>query len=693
MVPELLSFAKRLSIDVQDAAELGNTDSGEVYSESIFTEKVLEHLSSIGMVENATVCHHESTTGKTIVKINAYAINDDETHLDLFTTIYVDAGEPKIVPRDEIVKAGERALRFYEAAAGGFHKSLEPAGDAFEAASRINSIEGSIDRVRVFVLTDGLSSSKKIPDREVLGTHVRFEVWDIERLYRGMLAGVPRDEIDIDFVELNGAPIPCLPVPRSSEDYEAYLAVLPGEVLYKLYDEFGARLLELNVRSFLGVKGSKTVNNGIRKTLQSSPSQFLAYNNGIVVTVDGLKLEILADGTSAIRSVKGLQIVNGGQTTASIHRAHKVDGTNLSLVQVPAKISLIAPEKLDAMVQMISRYANSQNTVQPADFSANHPFHVKIDELSKSVWCPDGLGRWFYERARGSYQVAQEREVKTTAQQKKFKERTPPGRKFTKPELAKYLNAWDQKPHLVSFGDQKNFDNFMQNLASTYRDDWLPDQSYYRQLIAKAIVFRTVQKIVREEKFPASKANIAAYLVACLSRLTSQKLDLEGIWKAQQLSSALIAALRSWAHIIDKRLRETAKERQVSEWAKKEACWEEIRDEPLPLPDELPAEMASYHVVEGDDPKKVRTRIEALSPEDYRNIEACKRINGETWLRVHAWGKKTKELQKWQFGIAHSLAGLAAVGWDNGPSPKQARQGVIILQRAKEAGVLKDVSP
>lgn len=682
---ELFAFFSRLGGEVRDQVSTGA--EGDAYSEGVFTEIVLDHLSSIGMTDNAFVCHHESVQGRATVKINGYAFNDDGDRLDLFSTIYIDATEPHPVPKEDVSRAAERAQRFFEAACDGLHRNLEPAGDAFELAKRINDLSGRIERVRVFVITNGLSQTKTLPPREATGTPIRFEVWDIERLYRGMLAGVPRDEIEIDFLKFSGSTIPCLPMPEASVDYKAYMAVIPGAVLYKLYDEYGVRLLELNVRSFLGVKGSKTVNSGIRRTLRDEPGHFMAYNNGIVVTVDGIELEPLPDGRPSIRSVRGLQIVNGGQTTASIHRAVKADKIDVSNVFVPAKISVIVPDRLDEMVQRISLFANSQNTVQPADFSANHPFHVRIEELSKSIWCPDGLGRWFYERARGSYQVALAREGVTPAQQKKFRERTPAQRKFNKPELAKYLNSWDQKPHLVSFGAQKNFDHFMQNLASARGEDWLPDPAFYHQLIAKAILFRTAHKIVRAEKFPAYQANVTTYLVAYVSWRTSQLLDLAGIWAMQQLSPALCDLLRSWSHEIDARLRSSAGARMVTEWSKREACWENIKEMELPLPEPLPKELAGRAIVPSGISSESKTR-ERLTPEDYRNIELCKKVDGATWLRVHAWGKKSGSLLKWQYGIAHTLAGYAAGGWEKGPSPKQAKHGVVILKAAADAGIL-----
>jgi hypothetical protein len=101
-----------------------------------------------------------------------------------------------------------------------------------------------------------------------------------------------------------------------------------------------------------------------------------------------------------IRSLKGLQIVNGGQTTASLHRARKRDKASLENIKVPAKIIRVKSENLDEMVAAVSRSANSQNTVQPADFSANDPFHTTVETLANNTWLPDQSGRWFYERAR-----------------------------------------------------------------------------------------------------------------------------------------------------------------------------------------------------------------------------------------------------------------------------------------------------
>lgn len=592
MGTELAEYAEELRNEVRDRVAGGLSDGADIYSENVFTEIVMEQLASAGVVENPIACHFAGPFGRSAVKINGHALAEEGDRMDLFTTIYIDGQGLPTVAREDIAKHARQALQFFHAACAGFHIDMEPSGDAHDVARAISEQKRDIDRLTIHVIMNGTTTARKLSAGDAGALTLKVEIWDIERLFRIVQASTSREDIEIDVIGLIGEPLPCLAVPKNADDFEAYLAVVPGALLSRLYDEYGSRLLELNVRSFLGVRGSKTVNSGIRKTLKDDPAHFLAYNNGIVLTADHVDLMRLEDGRQAIRSLRGLQIVNGGQTTASIHRAHKHDKTDIGTVFVPAKITVITPERLDAMVQMISHYANSQNVVQPADFSANHPFHVQIEELARTTPCPDGAGRWFYERARGSYQVAQSREASTPAQLKRFRERLPPQRKFTKPELARYLNIWERLPHRVSFGAQKNFDFFMQGLQHA-KPEFAPDVAYFKRLIAKLILYRAVQRIVRQQKFPAYQANIVAYLVAMLSWQSAGKLDLDRIWREQALSPSLEDLIREWSPAIDRALRKTAEGRMVSEWAKKEECWlalsHEVMAMPAPLPPEWPA--------------------------------------------------------------------------------------------------------
>ena len=678
MERELLQFGERLLADVRDRATGGGPSGKKNFRESAFTEIVVEHLLEVGMVENGHVCHFEARIGRGIGKVSGYGFSDDEDTLDVFTSVFLESSNPGTLPSDDIRKAAERATRFLEACFGEMHLDMEVASDAYSMASRIHELEKDLDRIRIFILSDGITQLKQLDAGEINGIRVRFEIWDIERLFRGMQSGLPRDEIEIDFEDMFGEALPCLTLAKPPCDYTAYLTILSGDIIYRLYDEYGSRLLELNVRSFLQARGK--VNRGMRDTLRDEPDRFMAYNNGLSITVDELTTIVLPDGRPAIKSARGLQVVNGGQTTASIHRAKKQDGVDISSVFVPAKITTVAGETLDQLVPKISRYANTQNVIQMADFSANEPFHVEIERLSQTIWSPGEQGRWFYERARGQYQVARARICTTTARTRTFNEQTPPARKFGKTDIAKFLNCWNQRPDLVSRGAQKNFDMFMQELRIGKETNWLPEESYYKLLIAEAILYKVAARIVRHETFPAYRPNIVAYLIAYVSYRTGGQLDMELIWHEQTLSGKFEELLRLWSHEINEAIRISAEGRNVTEWCKKEDCWKSVRSMTLQLPSPVPLELEGH-----TEPGKRRgRRATPLTPADYENIAECKKLNGEQWLNIHAWGIRTGLLRKWQCGIAQTLAGYAANEWNREPSHKQAKQGIAILEIARK---------
>jgi hypothetical protein len=216
-----------------------------------------------------------------------------------------------------------------------------------------------------------------------------------------------------------------------------------------------------------------------------------------------------------------------------------------------------------------------------------------VEALANNTWLPDQRGRWFYERARGSYGASEFKASLRAAERRRFANETPKERRFSKTDLAKYLNAWDDLPHQVSFGNQKNFQSFMQGLQEQYPDGFLPDEEWYRAFVAKAIVFRTVQALVKARKFSAYQANITAYTVACLSWKSGGRIDFERIWTEQSVSKELRTMLNALVVKVDKELRRTAGSRMVSEWAKKAECWEALREAPLELPEPLPFPLRS----------------------------------------------------------------------------------------------------
>jgi hypothetical protein len=549
---------------------------GALYEELVFCGIVMEHMSDIGMTFEPVECHFEGKVGNANLRLSGYSISDESDQLDLFVSLYANADEPTAIPDAETKTAVEQCLRFLTLCAEGkMAPKLDPSSDVRSLAETLQAIYDDLEQIRVYVITDRVAKAKSFKTRDIGGKAVRLEVMDIQRLHRHWSEGKPRDELIVDFKLVCGGPLPCVYVPGES-DYDYALTAIPAEALRLLYEQFGARLLEANVRSFLSVKG-KGVNAGIQNTLRTAPERFMAYNNGIVIVADKMELDKAGgEGSTGILWLKGLQIVNGGQTTASIYfTKKKFPETDLSRVRVPAKIIVMRDDdsaKEEALVSDISRYANSQNAVRQSDLSANKPFHVEIEKLSRSVFCPDGVGQWFYERAAGSYNTLLTREGTTPARLKALKDAIPTSRRITKTDLAKYITAWDKKPDIVSLGSQKNFDRFMAGLTpADGQEAPLPTVAEYKAMIAKAKIYRDAQKLLRP-MFQAFQANVVAYTVSLLSEKLGHRIDLERVWNKQAVSPELLAQIALWAREVNEVLHASAGGKMVSEWAKRPEC-------------------------------------------------------------------------------------------------------------------------
>ena len=569
---DLPDFLQELQADVR-----AQVAEGALYPEDVFSDKVMAHMAEIGMTFEPALCRVTCKVGNANLRLSGYALSDDQDQLDLFVSLYDGVDVPTPVPDSETKTAVEQCIRFLALCAEGkMAQKLDDTHDARSLAETIQAIYDDLEQVRVFVLTDKVAKAKNFKTRDIGGKAVRLEVMDIERLHRHLSEGKPRDELVVDFVEVSGGPLPCVYVPGEKDEYDYALTAIPGEALRLLYEKFGARLLEANVRSFLSVKTAKSVNAGIQNTLRTAPSRFMAYNNGIVIVADEMHFGKPEDSATGISWLKGLQIVNGGQTTASLYFAkRKYPETDLSRVRVPAKIIVMRtqdPVKEDALISDISRFANSQNAVRQSDLSANKPFHIEIERLSRDVYCPDGVSRWFYERAAGSYSTMLARDGATPAKLKALKDAIPSARRITKTDLAKYINAWDKKPDIVSLGSQKNFDRFMDSIAGQDgAEARLPTKEDYKVMIAKAKLFRDTQRLVRP-MFQAFQGNVAAYVISVLADKLGDRIVLDRIWARQAASTELTAQIAIWAREVNEVLHRTAGGRMVSEWAKKPEC-------------------------------------------------------------------------------------------------------------------------
>lgn len=572
---ELIDFLRETRSAVRS-----QINDGGLFEELIYASIVTDHMAEIGMTYEPVECHYEGKIGNATLRLSGYALSDDINQLDLFVSLYRGVDTLTNISDSETRTAAEQCLRFLSMCSQGkMAEKLDPSSDARSLAETLHAVYNDLEHIRLYVITDCVAKSKSFKTRELSGKAIRLEVMDIERLYRHLSEGKPRDELIADFVELSGQPIPCVFVEGQDGDYAYALTAVPGEALRYLYEKFGGRLLEANVRSFLSTKG-KGVNAGIQNTLRSTPDLFIAYNNGIVVVADDIRLGVLPNGGTGIAWLKGMQIVNGGQTTASLFfTKRKFPDVNLANVRVAAKIVVMRiqdPVREESLISDISRFANTQNSVRQSDLSANKPYHIELEKVSRAVYCPDGVSQWFYERAAGSYNTLLAREGNSPAKLKRLKEAIPPGRKITKTDLARYLNAWDQKPESVSLGAQKNFEVFMSQLSSATGDQPAPPSpSEFKLIIAKAKLYREAQRVIRSQ-FQAFQANITAYTVALISRLIGDKLNLERIWQTQAISPQLLQQIEAWAREVNEVLHETAAGRMISEWAKKSECREAV---------------------------------------------------------------------------------------------------------------------
>lgn len=585
---ELVDYLKDLQAEIREA-ELAFNAPGEAYPypELVFSEKVMQYMSDIGMTFEPQSCYYDDGNLKgSKLRVSGYSFSDvDEgetpDQMDLFVSLYKGVDEIENIPTADIAAAASQCVRFLEQCVNGsLEQNMDETNEAYPLVISIKQYFSALDKIRIYVITDRrLIARGGFAPIEHKGKSIQLEVMDIQRLFNHLQENRPRDEVLVNFEELSGTPLPCVWVPGEDGEYDYALTAIPGDALRFIYDKYGARVLEANVRSFLSATGK--INKGIRDSLRNEPERFMAYNNGVVLVADDIGMSRTVDGSPGILWLKGMQVVNGGQTTASLYfTKKKFPSTDLSRVRVPAKLIILrSSDNESELISNISKYANSQNAVKASDLSANHSFHTQLEMLASRTYCPDGVGRWYYERSSGSYKVMLEREGKTPARIKKLQATIPPSRKITKTDFAKFLNTWGQNPHLASLGGQKNFDAFMQVVDQRESEGLLkvPEILEFKRMIAKVILFKAAQKIIRP-LFPAFQGNVTIYTLSLLSNRVGEAFDLDMVWHQQGISSSLARQIAQTSKEVNTALHSGAGGRMISEWAKRIECWWYVRD-------------------------------------------------------------------------------------------------------------------
>jgi len=582
---ELNQFYTDLLQDIR-SEQLSNEEGGSL--EQLFTNKAIVLLSDGGETADVRICFHESIVPRNRHKINAHAIADNYETLDLFVTVFKCAEEPIRVQKSDIDNATKLLLSFLKKADNReYADSLEESSEIFDFAHTLNDsveLRENLVRINIFILTDGIYNGEIPSQKELNEIPVFFRVIDLNYLFN--ISEKEYIPIEIDF-EQDGFEVPCIKADIDNPEYQSYLALIPGHALVSVYEQYGARLLEQNVRSFLQFTGK--INKGIRNTILKEPHMFLAFNNGIAATADDLKLKKTEKGYSIV-AVKDLQIVNGGQTTASIYHTWKKDKADIKDIVVQVKLSIIKDKNNFAeIVSRIAEYANTQNKVSISDLSSNTPFHIELEKLSRNIWAPPVSGqshqtRWFYERARGQYRNARSREGTTKAKLKAFDLKNPKKQFFTKEELAKFINTWNEVyvedklvigPHIVVRGSQKNY---AQLIAHNISEN--PDNEYFEYAIAKAILFRTAEKLygIKPNSIGDMRYITVPYTLALLSYKKRSEINLSEIWKKQGISDKLQAKLYDLMVQVEQFIKSNAPGALYGEWAKKEECWVTVKN-------------------------------------------------------------------------------------------------------------------
>jgi hypothetical protein len=604
--------------------------------EEAFTEITLELLDEHNEVDVADLASYEAkgTARAPSIKISAWSLSGDGATLDLFISLYYGSASIQEVGKPDVRRNFELLTAFLKRSLDGLYTKLEESSDAFEAAQRIYNARESLTTVRLFFLTDGVVRSLQVEPVHLPGLEVKHVVWDLEKLSR--LRPGDRQVIELDFVKDYEGAIPCIQMADATGEYRTFLAFMPGRLLARIYGEHGQRLLERNVRAFLQAKGK--INRGLQMTVRDEPHRFLAYNNGLCCTAAEVDVDVSADGHARLRSVKDFQIVNGGQTTASIYHAVKKEKLDISQVVIQLKLTVLKnPDAVAEIVPLISRFANSQNKVNTADFSANGRFHHAIEQLSRAVWAPAATGvdrqtHWYYERARGSYADDRGRQG-SPAQQREWESQNPAHQKFTKTDLAKFEQAWLGLPQVVCLGAEKSFLRFAERMD----DDGEPvgvDTTYFKRLVAKGILLRTTEKIFSALGLPQYRAQSVAYAVAWLADRSGRRINLDRIWETQRLSPALCDALKVACAEAHRHI--TSQVGNPGEASKKDWCWNDFRKQDFALGDAWLSELAAVpFVAPHSDEEALSLQWESVRhrfAEDSRHVAELEAITGRSWV-------------------------------------------------------------
>lgn len=657
---DLEEFRKELLEEVRSSAAADGAGTT-----AAFVESIASYLVDAEVLPDFEKAFYSGAGKKNRkIRIDGYAMDELDKTMNIAVANFVGNDRAETLTRTEAAQCFEWPIRFIDETYNNLlREKIEVSTPAYDLADTLLISRQKIHKYRIILMTDSSMSGRieVLPIGDFEGIPVEYQIWNPDRIYKVCGVGSGRENIEIDFTQFISDGLPCLETfDNGSHHYRSFLAVIPGEALAEMYDHWGAQLLEGNVRSFLSTKVA--VNKKIRETILKAPTMFFVFNNGIAATALSVTLNKNQKGTF-IAAVSDFQIINGGQTTASLSNARYRDRADLSEIRVQLKLTEINAEtdETASLIQTISRSSNSQNKVSDADFFSTHPFHVRMEQISRRLFAPSIGGaqyetHWFYERARGQYLQEQMRMTKT--ERNHFLTQNPKKQVIAKTDLAKVRNSWRRIPYIVSKGAQTNFSEF----AAWVDNDWSSsdeafNERYFQESVALFILFKHTEQLVSHEAWyqNAYRANIVTYSIALLAQLIDnqypdRELDLQLIWNKQEVPDILTRQIKILTKAVYESI--TAPSRgveNVTQWCKREECWKRIKELSIEVAPQLDsvledrAEAKSAGRSARKD-QKVVSGIEAQTVVVNYGVEYWKKLEGFSHLQRLATSHEIKAL-------------------------------------------------
>lgn len=642
--------AEEFKKDFLDGVKAASKATGEG-SCYCFVDDFASYLMDNEILPDYVPCYFPGEYRRKKFRVDGYAYDEFDKTMNLITADYTGLDDGRKMTLTIANQAITRAMVLVEAALkSNLCNTVDISTSPSDLVDILRSNNKNIRRFRVFVFTDASMSDriKNVEVRNFEGIPVEAQIWDINRLFE-VCTAPGNESIEIKFSDYGIEGIPCLEADVGDEQkYKSYLGVISGEILAKVYDKYGARLLEGNVRSFLSTKVS--VNKKIRETILNSPDMFFAFNNGISVTAEDVRVVAKA-GMNYIVSAKDFQIINGGQTTASLYNAQKNNHADLSKIYVQMKLTEIdraktSADEADQLIRDISRTSNNQNKVSDADFFASHPFHRQMEQISKVTYAPAVKGAqyetlWFYERARG--QFLQEQMRLTPAKKKAFLLKCPKNQVIKKTDLAKVQFTWLGHPDIVSKGAQTNFIQFANYIDEKWQqNDTQFNTLYYQETASLMIMFAYLTAFIPKQPWYEGgyRANIITYSIALFHRLIIKQfpgrdLDFDIIWNRQDLPDKVKESLSVIAEQVQVKITDPDRPvLNVTQWCKRAACWDKIQTMKIQLPEELENSLTANDEIKSS--KKQARRDQHIMKGINAQTEVVK-YSAEHWKRLAAF--------------------------------------------------------